>query len=541
MTPSLLDRWTRGWRGPALAALVALAAVLPGVLFLPVTDRSEARLAEASAQMLEDHDFAAAAVDEDLRDRSPLGVHWLQAAVVAAVSDPEARQIWAFRIPAAIGAMVAAAACAWGGAALFGPSAGFLAGVMLGSSLLLGAAGAIDAPGALVCAGVTLAVSAMARLRLASDGAFAAGRPTKALFWLGLSLATAAGGLVGPVAIGLTAATLWLAERRAPWLKDLGWGWGLIVLAALVGPSLVAGAVDGGQPAPLGWLIAGSGARTPGLQLLQAPLLLWPFALLLPAALAKLVRARRDLPVRIAACWLLPAWLIMEFARGQSPSRGLIAYGALAWLAAAAARDGPGRLSARLGAALQVLAAAVLAGGLFYLARRFGDADAIVFAAVAAGLVAAAGLIASALLLRGRAAVAVGLAAVLGLAANGAAMAGLAPRLGGLWVSSRIAAAVAAAGLDPRAGVTPGPVAVVGYGEPSLDFALGGQIEPLSPEDAAAALRTGRPVIVEARREDAFLAAARGSNPRHAGEAEGYDYATGSAISLELYAAPPVR
>ncbi len=538
MTPSLLDRWTRGWRGPALAALVALASVLPGLLFLPVTDRSEARLAEASAQMLEDHDFAAAAVDEDLRDRSPLAVHWLQAAAAATTSDPEARRIWAFRIPTAIGAMIAAAACAWGGAALFGPSAGFLAGVMLSASLLLGVAGVVDAAGALLCAGVTLAVSALARLRLAHDDVFAAGRPTRLLFWLGLSLATASGGLVGPVAVGLMAAALWLAERRAPWLKDLGWVWGLILLAALVGPSLVAGAVDGGQPAPLGWLFAGSGERSPGLQLLMAPLLLWPFALLLPAALAKLARARRDLPVRIAACWLLPAWLMMEFARGPSPERGLIAYGALAWLAAAAVRDGVGRLAAQLGAALQVLAAATLAAALFYLARRFGGPGALAFAAIAAGLVAVAGLGGAALLLKERAALAVGLAATLGLAAHGAAIAGLAPRLGGLWVSSRIAAAVAASGLDPRAGVTPGPVAVVGYDEPSLDFVLGGQTEALTPEDAVAALRTGRPVIVEAREEDAFLAAARASGPlRRAGEAEGFDYATGSTIRLELYVA----
>jgi 4-amino-4-deoxy-L-arabinose transferase-like glycosyltransferase len=246
--------------------------------------------------------------------------------------------------------------------------------------------------------------------------------------------------------------------------------------------------------------------------------------------------------VRIAACWLIPTWLMMEFARGQSPSRGLIAYGALAWLTAAALRDGVGRVSARLGAALQVLAAAVLAAGLFYLARRFGDSRALVFAAVAAGAVAAAGLAGAALLVRQRAALAVGVAAVLGLAAHGAAMAGLAPRLEGLWVSSRIAAALSAAGLDPRAGVTPGPVAVVGYDEPSLDFALGGQTEPLSPEDAAQALRTGRPVIVEARQEDAFLAAARPAGAlRHAGEAEGFDYAAGSTIRLELYAAAPAR
>src|ERR1700743_1449789 len=100
MTPSLLDRWTRGWRGPALAALVALVSVLPGLLFLPATDRSEARLAEASAQMLEDRDFAAAAVGDDLRGSAPLGLDWLQAAAVAAVSDPEARHIWSFRLPA---------------------------------------------------------------------------------------------------------------------------------------------------------------------------------------------------------------------------------------------------------------------------------------------------------------------------------------------------------------------------------------------------------------------------------------------------------
>jgi 4-amino-4-deoxy-L-arabinose transferase-like glycosyltransferase len=537
MTPSLLDRWTRGWRGPALAALVALAAVLPGVLFLPAIDRGEARLAEASAQMLEDHDFAAAAIDDDLRDRSPLAAHWLQAAAVAATSDPEARRIWAFRIPAALGAMIAAAACAWGGAALFGPAAGFLAGVILGAGALLTGAGVVDAPGALLCAGVTLAISALARLRLAHEGAFQAGTPTRVLFWAGLALALAAAGVVGAAAVALTAAALWLAERRAGWAASLGWGWGLIVLAALVGPSLVAGAIDGGQPAPLGWLIAGSGERTPGLQLLLAPPLLTPFAFLLPAAVAKLGRAARDPSVRIAACWLVPAWLMMEFARGPSPSRGLIAYGALAWLCGAAVRDGVGAISARAGATLQALAAAALAAALLYLAERFGGPGALAWACAAAALVAIAGLGGAALLLTGRAGLATGIAAVFGLLAHGAAFAGLAPQLDGLWVSNRIVQALGAAGLDPRAGVTPGPVAVVGFGEPSLDFALGGQTEQLAPEDAAAAMRTGRPAIVEARAEDTFLAAARPGGPvRRVGEAEGFDYAAGSTVRLEIYA-----
>jgi 4-amino-4-deoxy-L-arabinose transferase-like glycosyltransferase len=539
MKPSLLDRWTRGWRGPVLAALIALVSILPGLLFLPATDRGEARLAEASAQMLEDHDFAAAAVDQELRDRSPLAAHWLQAAAVTVASDPEARRIWAFRIPAALGAMIAAAACVWGGAALFGPSAGFLAGVILGLSLLVTGAGTVDTPGALLCAGATLAVSALARLRLAYDGDFHAGWATRILFWLGLSLATVAGGVVGPVVVGLTAGALWLAERRGRWLLHIGWTWGLILFGALVGPSLIAGAVDGGQPAPLGWLFASSGERTPGLQLLLAPLLLTPFAFLLPAAIAKLGRVRRDVSVRIAAAWLAPAWLLMEFARGQSPSRGLAAYGALAWLCAAAVRDGVGVLSARLGAGLQALAAAVLAAGFLYMAERFGDGLALAVAGISSLLIAGAGLGSAALLLRGRTALAVGVAAALGVAAHGAAVAGLGPRLQSLWVSNRIAAALAGAGLDPRAGTAAGPVAVVGYAEPSLDFALGGQTEQLTPEEAAAALRTGRPVIVEAREEDAFLAAARpAGEPRPAGEVEGFDYASGSTVRVEIYAAP---
>lgn len=537
MTPSLLDRWTRGWRGPALAALVALLAVLPGVLRLPVTDRNEARLAEASAEMLEDHDFAAAAVGEDLRDRSPLAAHWLQAAAVAATSDPEARQIWAFRIPAVVGAMIAAAACAWGGAALFGPSAGFLAGVVLAVCALMTTAGVIDAPGALLAAGVTLAIAALARLRLAHEGGFQAGARTRILFWAGLALAMAAAGLVGAAVVALTGAVLWLIERRAGWARSLGWGWGLIVLAALLGPSLVAGAIDGGQPAPLGWLLAGSGERAPGLQLLLAPLLLAPFALLLPAAIAKLGRAAPDPSVRIAASWLAPAWLLMEFARGPSPARGLIAYGAVAWLTAAAVRDGVGRVAARLGAALQALSAAALAAALLYLAERFGRGDALIWASAAAVLVAAAGLGGAVLLLKGRAGAAAALAAALGLLANGAAFAGLTPKLDGLWVSARVAQALGAAGLDPREGMVPGPVAVAGYGEPSLDFALGGQTEQLNPDQAAAALRTGRPAIVEARAEDAFLTALKGNAAvRRVGETDGFDYSTGSTVRLTIYA-----
>src|SRR5262249_36130521 len=107
-------RWARGWRGPLLAALVALVAGLPGLIAVPPLDRDESRFAQATAQMLETRDFTVIRFQDQPRFKKPVGIHWLQAASVAVFSDVENRDIWAYRIPSLLGAMLAAAACAWG-------------------------------------------------------------------------------------------------------------------------------------------------------------------------------------------------------------------------------------------------------------------------------------------------------------------------------------------------------------------------------------------------------------------------------------------
>jgi 4-amino-4-deoxy-L-arabinose transferase-like glycosyltransferase len=535
-----MDRFTRGWRGPLLAACVALLSALPGALRLPITDRSEARLAESTAQMLEDRDLIATAIDDQASDHRPLGVHWLQAAGVALMSDAEARQPWAFRLPALAAGMSAAAACAWGGAALFGSGAGFAAGAMLGAGLLVSSAAMVDAPGALLCAGITLAMAALARLRLAADWKVKAGRRTRVLLWLGLTASVIAGGPIGPMVVAAATAALWLVERRAAWLAGIGWSWGLILLAALAGPSVIAGAVNGQQGAPILWPQLGASARAPGFQLLIAAVMLFPFALMLPAGLAAAVGGARTTPVRIALCWLVPAWLVLEFARGRPPDGGLVFYGAAAWLMALGAREGAGPVAARVGATAQVLAAALLVAVMIYVAQRFGGASALGWAAAASLLGALAALGGAGLLLRGKAGQALAVAGVLGVLAHGVAMAGLAPRLDTLWTAKRAAAALAQAGLDPRAGSLPGPVAVSGFGEPSLTFVLGGQTESVTAKEAAEAVQAGRPAIVEVRQEDAFLAALPSkAAARKAAEVEGYDYANGSAVTLEIYGPAP--
>ncbi|HRD46165.1 MAG TPA: glycosyltransferase family 39 protein, partial [Caulobacter sp.] len=161
---SRLDQWSRGWRGPLFAALVALLAGLPGVFAVPPLDRDESRFAQATSQMLETGDYVSINYQDQPRDKKPVGIHWLQAAAVSVVSDVADRDIWAFRIPSLLGAMLAAAACAWGAAFFFGPRAGLLAGAMMGASFLLSTEAFIAKTDAVLAGTTTLALAALGRM-----------------------------------------------------------------------------------------------------------------------------------------------------------------------------------------------------------------------------------------------------------------------------------------------------------------------------------------------------------------------------------------
>ncbi|HZZ37130.1 MAG TPA: glycosyltransferase family 39 protein, partial [Caulobacteraceae bacterium] len=237
MTPEqALDRWGRGWRGPFFAALVALLAALPGVIAVPTLDRDEARFAEATAQMLETRDFVSIRFQDEARNKKPVGIHWLQAASVKLLSHAEDRAIWAYRIPSLLGAMLAAAACAWGAAAFLRRDLAALAGAALGASFVLSTEANFAKTDAVLCGAVTLAMAALARIYLAGRGGPPAGKAVKAAFWIGLTLSVLVKGPVGPMVIASALALLCLWDRQAGWLRGLGWGWGLILLAAVVGP-----------------------------------------------------------------------------------------------------------------------------------------------------------------------------------------------------------------------------------------------------------------------------------------------------------------
>ncbi len=242
--------------------------------------------------------------------------------------------------------------------------------------------------------------------------------------------------------------------------------------------------------------------------------------------------------MRFALCWLVPSFLVFELTPTKLPHYPLPLYGALALLIAAAAESLTDRKAIWVGAGLQALAAVLLAGAGLWLASRYGVEASLAWAVVAAVLIGAAGLAGLApLIAPGRTLAALLAALGLGALAHGVLAGGLAPTLKTLWVSKRAAEALAAAGIDPRNGVTPGPVAVAGYAEPSLVFLLGARTELTDGFAAAEAVADGRPAIVEARERAAFLAAlkADGARAALAGEVKGLNYSKGRPVDLYLY------
>jgi 4-amino-4-deoxy-L-arabinose transferase-like glycosyltransferase len=548
---SRLDALSRGWRGPLLAALVAMVAALPGLFAMPSLDRDESRFAQATSQMLETGDFVSIRFQDQPRDKKPVGIHWMQAASVAVLSEVEDRDIWPYRIPSLLGAMLAAAACVWGARGFFGDRAALLAGAMMGASFLLSTEGFIAKTDAMLAGCATLALAALARLYGASKGFSPAGRRTRLMLWLGIALGVLVKGPVILMVAGLTLLALWAWDRDARWMKSIGWGWGLLLVLAVFGPWALAitvatdgafwGAAIGGDLAPK---LAGGHERHGGIfgyHALLSPLLVFPASLLLPAAAVLGWQKRHDPGVRFALCWLVPTWLAFELLPTKLVHYSLPAHGALFWLMAAALKEPLGRWTGRIGMGLSAFAALGFAAVTLGLMAEYGDAPDLAWAIVTAGLFLLAGAAAIILAWKREATTAILAAGGIGILAHGLFFGQFGPRLEPLWPARRVEMALERTGLDPRSGRTPGPVEVAGYSEASLVFALGTHTGLGGPEDAVRALAEGRPAIVEKREEPEFrsLMARRGLTPRPVTRLEAFNYSNGDPMSLTFYRGDP--
>jgi 4-amino-4-deoxy-L-arabinose transferase-like glycosyltransferase len=338
-------------RAIAMLVLVSFLAFLPGFFQIPPIDRDEARFAQATKQMIESGDYVDIRFQDENRYKKPVGIYWLQAAVVKTAEVlglPDARTtIWLYRIPSLMGAIGAVLLTYWTALAFVSRRAAVLAGLVLATSILLGVEARLAKTDAMLLLTVVAAMGALGRVYLASlgGGIEAAHRWTwPAIFWTAI-----AGGLLlkGPLIlmfVVLSAATVSIIDRSARWLAGLkpiaGVAWVLllvlpwfIAIVAKSGDSFFAQSIGQDLFAKVGAGQESHGAP-PGLYFILFWVTFWPGSMLAGLAVPAVWKARREPGAKFLLAWIVPSWIVFELVLTKLPHYVLPLYPPIAILAA---------------------------------------------------------------------------------------------------------------------------------------------------------------------------------------------------------------
>ncbi|HEY8332487.1 MAG TPA: phospholipid carrier-dependent glycosyltransferase, partial [Tardiphaga sp.] len=234
-------------RAVAFLAICGLLFFLPGFFNIPPIDRDEARFAQATKQMVETGDFVDIRFQDEVRYKKPVGIYWLQSAVVETATKlglPRAEvRIWLYRVPSLIGAIGAVLLTYWTALAFVTQRGAVLAGLIMCSSVLLGVEARLAKTDAMLLLTVVAVMGALARIYLPWQRGEEPARKSwgePAIFWTALAVGILIKGPLILMFVGLTILTLAILDRSAAWLWRLRIGWGVLWLLLLVLPWFVA-------------------------------------------------------------------------------------------------------------------------------------------------------------------------------------------------------------------------------------------------------------------------------------------------------------
>lgn len=554
-----LDRWlgaasARAQAWPRLAlVLLCLALHLPGFFAIPATDRDESRFAQATRQMLDSGNYVQLRVGEEERNKKPVGIHWAQAASVhllEATGLATRRDIWAYRVPSLLGAILAVLATFQFGRLLVGRRAALLAAAMLAGCMVVMVEAHIAKTDAALLASIAIAMGLFGGAYLRP---LLFGPRHAAAFWIVLGVGILLKGPIAPMVPLLAGASLLLIDRmapwRAPWLAALRWQWGVPLMLLVVLPWMIAiGIATEGRffaeaigDDMLGKVGQGDEKHwgPPGFYLATFLVAAFPAGFLVVLGLRQAWAQRRQPATRFLLAWIVPTWLVFEAVATKLPHYTMPTFPALMLLGAAWAMDPMRREQPRWlrwGARLAVLSVAFGLAIVALAVPWFVTGHEPLGALLA--LPAAALLAWLAWREMGRAhwarAAAIGVVAAIPLYAS--VMQLTFPRIDALWIAPRLEAVLAA-----RAPGLPGAdFGIVGHHEPSTLFHIGGDLRLLSRgEDAARFLHggTARVVAVADRALHMFEqeAAQLGLRLEEIGSVNGFNYTRGRHLTLRLY------
>ncbi len=549
-------------RDMVMLAVLVLAMALPGLASLPVIDRDEARYAQATVQMLESGDYINIRFQDRARNKKPAGAYWAQAVSVKLFSDVENRDIWAHRIPSVLAALLAILATYWGGRQLLGREAALYGSAMLAVSFLFVFEAHIAKTDALLLGFSALVLSALALLRCGG------GRKAGVLFWFGLGIAVIIKGPILPILLVLCILGLLIWERKASWMKPLGYWPGPLLFLLIVlpwtiliwretGGGFFADAI-GNDLAPKLQGVQENHPGPPGYYAATIWLALWPACLFLLPGLVFAVRTAKskagfDAPVakaaRLLLCWAVPFFIMLEFVPTKLPHYTLITFPALALLSGAAVatmiKVNEFVFTRRLGAVIFTIISISLVAVLLIAESYYGNFPTWSFLVLYSGILLS--LFASWSLWRGKALNAFLGAVVTAAMFNFFTYKFTLPSLIPLQISAQVRAVFAGNGIPtPVSNIT---VLSTQFTEPSLVYRLGTGILLGQPDERLAELdlSAGDIVLLDRNRKETEDYEIKLAEKLALSElcltslksVKGFNYAKGDVVKLDILRAQP--
>jgi hypothetical protein len=534
-------------RACAFLLLVSLACFLPGLVSLPPMDRDEPRFAQASKQMIETGDYVDIRFQTEARHKKPVGIYWAQTTFVRAgeaIGIPEARtQIWLYRLPSLLGALLAVLATYAAALHVLDRRGSVIAGLMMATCVLLSVEAHLAKTDALLLACTTWVMGQLLQIYLNR-----AAQLTPSAFFLFWGAVTAGILIKGPIIVlvaGLAVLILSMIERSGRWLLPLKPVYGLMIVLLLISPWFIAIAIkSGGQffTESVGKdMLAkvGSGQEKhgapPGFYLLSFFATFWPSSLMIAMAAPAAWMMRKKPIVTFALAWIVPNWLLFEVVPTKLPHYvlplfpmiaivsvwllrqegvklyrwGTSFFTALIWVIPLLAVGGLSVFSMQQDGILPwygylfVFITIVLACYAWHLVRIRQTEQALVFACFSA--IPFAICVYSFMI----------------------------PHIPALHLSPRLQAAV------QRVGCPRPEVMTAGYREPSLVFLIGTSLQMGSGTEAANFLRKGgcRIALVSDREEESFQkeAGIASVNPHLQERIKGFNINNGRAMQIGVY------
>ena len=338
------------FKNVTLIILICLSFYLPGLFTIPTLDRDEARFAQASKQMLESGNFVDIRFQEEPRYKKPAGTYWLQAASVNLLSPSKLKEIWSYRIPSLLAAIIAVIGTYFLANVFLRPPGGIIAAIILSSTPLLIGEAHMAKSDALLLASVVIAQFGLIRSYR---------NHVSWLNWLclwgGIGLGVMIKGPVTPLVIFLTVLVVSIIDREVKWVLKLRPLSGFSLVACICLPWIISIQIQSsgeflqsslGQDL-LPKLLSGveSHGLPPGYYLLLALITLWPSSLFIYPALKFAINSRKTNTIKFLFAWVIPTWVMLEIIPTKLPHYVLPLYPAIAiiisyWMTNVAKEEG---------------------------------------------------------------------------------------------------------------------------------------------------------------------------------------------------------